>query len=99
MAPRSASCIRHRFTVRRLMVAVVIVGIVLGVTIERRNRFRRLAARHRAEFEVLWRQTNPFTTTNLIWNRVERSESLIRKYERAARYPWLPIGPDRPDPK
>ena len=33
---------RPRFTVRRLMLAVAVVGTVLGVTTERRNRFRRL---------------------------------------------------------
>jgi hypothetical protein len=26
-------------------------------------------------------------------------ESLARRYERAARYPWLPVEPDPPEPE
>jgi hypothetical protein len=29
----------------------------------------------------------------------EREALLKRKYERAARYPWLPVAPDLPEPK
>ena len=39
-------------TTRRWMIAVV-VGIVLGVTIERRNRFRKIAAHHQAQLKKL----------------------------------------------
>jgi hypothetical protein len=35
------------------------VGIVLGATIERHNRFRRIAAHHQAEFEKLVRRLPP----------------------------------------
>ena len=48
-----------RFTVRSLMVAVAIVGIVLGVMIERRNRFRKIAAHHQDEFKKLASQVAP----------------------------------------
>ena len=40
-----------RFTVRRLMVAVTIMGIVLGVTIKRHNQFRKIASHHQAEVD------------------------------------------------
>ena len=40
-----------RFTVRRLMIAVAIVAVVLGVTIERHSRFRKIEAHHQAEFQ------------------------------------------------
>jgi hypothetical protein len=41
-----------RFTVRRLMVAVAIVGVLLGLPMElshRRENFRKIAARHSQE--------------------------------------------------
>ena len=31
--------------------------------------------------------------------RVETYAALARKYERAARYPWLPVDPDPPEPR
>jgi hypothetical protein len=31
--------------------------------------------------------------------RLDYHDSLISKYERAARYPWLPVAPDPPEPK
>jgi hypothetical protein len=40
-----------------------------------------------AEEEDAWRR------------RADYHESLIVKYERAARYPWLPVAPDPPEPK
>ena len=39
-----------RFTVLRLMAAVAIIGSALGITIERSERFRWIAVRHRAQF-------------------------------------------------
>ncbi len=32
-------------------------------------------------------------------DRAEHHESLARKYEQAARYPWLPVEPDPPEPE
>ena len=43
------SLLTPRFTVRRLMVAVPIIGSALGITIERRDRFRWIAVHHRAD--------------------------------------------------
>ena len=34
--------------------------------------------------------------TGRIW--LEYHRGLIAKYKRAARYPWLPVDPDEPDP-
>jgi hypothetical protein len=31
-------------------------------------------------------------------DRADHHASLARKYERAARYPWLPVEPDQPEP-
>jgi hypothetical protein len=87
-----------RMTTRRWMVAVAIMGIVLGVTIERRNRFRKIAAHHRAELMKLVSRMNPFSGDRS-WRPLEWHESMARKYERAARFPWLPVKPDAPGPE
>jgi hypothetical protein len=88
-----------RFTVRRLMVAVAIVGIVLGVTIERRDRFRRIAVHHRAEFQKLASRMKAGSHEESDWLPIEWHESLARKYKRAACYPWLPVATDPPEPE
>jgi hypothetical protein len=91
-----------QFTVRQLMVAVAIAGIVLGVTIERHNRFRKIAAHHQAEFKKILSGL-PFhfsgdSSLDPKMRRLEWHEPMRLKYERAARYPWLPVGPDPPEP-
>jgi hypothetical protein len=88
-----------RMTTRWWMVAVAIVGIVLGLTIERRNRFRRIAVHHRAEFNDLAGRMRVFGVKDSDCLPMEWHESLARKYENAARYPWLPVGPDSPLPE
>ena len=94
---------RPQFTVRRLMVAVAIMGIVLLVTVERRDRFRRIAAHHQAEFKKLVSRHPEIVyghpSDKPIIRRLEWHEPMRLKDERAARYPWLPVGPDPPDPK
>jgi len=32
------------------------------------------------------------------WPIIEYDAAMARKYRRAARYPWLPVEPDPPDP-
>jgi hypothetical protein len=34
-----------------------------------------------------------------VWAVAEYEAALRRKYERAARYPWLPVEPDPPEPE
>jgi hypothetical protein len=36
---------------------------------------------------------------DLMMDRADHHASLARKYERAARYPWLPVEPDPPEPE
>jgi hypothetical protein len=92
-----------RMTMRRWMIVVAIVGIVLGVAIERRNRLRKIAAHHQAEFKKLVRQ-GPIilfagSSDDPIMRRLEWHESMRLKYERAARYPWPPVEPDPSEPR
>jgi hypothetical protein len=87
-----------RLTVRRLMIAVAVMGSALGITIERSQRFRWIAARHRGEVPILPR-LKPIGMPDERWRLFEWHQLMARKYEYAARHPWLPIAPDPPKPK
>jgi hypothetical protein len=88
-----------RFTIRRLMVATAIVAVVFGVygwTMRRSTIFRREAAKHLEDTLVL----GPFTYfPNDSEPRAAYHWALAEKYSRAARYPWLPVAPDPPEPE
>ncbi len=88
-----------RFTVRRLMVAVAIIGSALGITIERRERFRWIAVHHRAAVPQHIPGIKPLGMEDKDWRLIEWHESMARKYEHAARYPWLPVATDQPEPR
>jgi hypothetical protein len=88
-----------RFTVRRLMVAVAIFGSALGILIERSERFRWIAADHRGEVPKNIPRIKPVGMDDKRWHLFEWHESMARKYEHAARYPWLPVAPDLPEPR
>jgi hypothetical protein len=91
-----------RITIRRWLAVVAVVGIVLGVTIERRNRLRKIAAHHQAQFKKLVSQEHIIlfagSSDDPIMRRLERHESMRLKYEHAAREPWLSVDPDPPEP-
>ena len=93
---------RPRFTVRRLMLAVAVVGTVLGVTNERRNRFRRLRLIIGPSVEISLTDP-PFVAfsnfSEAINRRIEWHHSMWLRYEDAARHPWLPVALDPPEPK
>ncbi len=82
-----------RFTVRRMMAAVAVLGTLLGVGIEgerRRERFQFLANHH-------WLNG----TLRTHWSIEARCRWHVRmwhKYEWAGRYPWFPVEADTPDP-
>jgi len=93
---------RLRFTVRRMMIAVAIVAALLGWLGERRARFLRLSAHYgRLAKSYLDLQPDPQPgeyPDATGWRQIIWSWGLRSKYERAARYPWLPIAPDPPEP-
>ncbi len=81
---------RPRFTVRRLMVAVAIMGLICGVSTHlyrRSAHFHRLAVRHHS-----------IGYTSSSTSKIEHHLALSEKYERASRYPWLSVEPDPPEP-
>jgi hypothetical protein len=96
-----------RFTVRWLMVAVAIVGIVLGPLVylgRRSSRFRQISWVHERamtdgaiEAARLKRRGDP--RSKLAYARADYHQALWLKYFRAARHPWLPIEPDPPEPE
>ena len=101
---------RFRFTIRRIMVAVAIVGVIVGL-------WQRSAEFHRKAVALAfssWPQRLvpdrlPFIVIPEMYRardekrrRLERWESwriaMSAKYERASHYPWFPVAPDPPEP-
>ena len=81
-------------TIRRLMVAVAIAGLIAGIGIEgerRRVRFLAIAENHSWMACAAIALDRPEIMT---WH-----DSMQRKYEHAARYPWLPVALDPPEPE
>ena len=93
---------RFRSTIRVMMVAVAIAAVPLAVA-ERRLRFTRLADYHAGRsfltlnagggIHVFDPEASTMTAAKLSWHG-----TLAEKYARAARRPWLPVGPDLPKP-
>jgi hypothetical protein len=83
-----------RFTVRWLMAAVVAAALILWA-----DRMIKLSAEYRE------RATKYEYLASLIRSRGEPTEDPLytwakrtaAKYERASRYPWLPVEPDEPE--
>ena len=89
---------RVRFTVRRMMVLVAILGLMIAA-FERRQRFGWIASEHRAHVPKHMFPTKPVGMGDKEWRPLEWHESMARKYEYAASHPWLPVAPDPPEPK
>jgi hypothetical protein len=82
---------RPRFTMRWLMVAVAIVALGLGILAElhrRSARFAQIAWHHEIEADICSSTT-----------KAQHHLDLTRRYQHAARYPWLPVAPDPPEPQ
>jgi hypothetical protein len=98
-----------RFRLRTLLIAVAVVSVALGGELMRRRRIshREQAASH-SDAEELSRayaddargQPGPIAPQRVAWGEVLAAyhAAMSRKYERAARYPWLPVAPDPPPP-
>lgn len=100
---------RVRFTVRRMMVAVAVCAAMGGAEATRR-RWVRLAREYEFRAKVNKRlapsyyrlASTPGADTDAAegWRRAgDHYRALQEKYERAARYPFLPVAPDPPRPK
>ena len=85
---------RFRFTIRRMMVAVTVGAVLVAVPLVRHRRFRSIALGHRLRAGREWVQSGGMSKAREAWYT-----GIIQKYERAARYPWLPVEPDPPEPE
>jgi hypothetical protein len=93
-----------RFSLRWMMIGVAVVGIMLGFEITRRRQEGFLSmARLWDNTEFTSRQAadstpGPHGDPVAMRRLAEYAHNLRMKYERAARYPWLPVEPDPPEP-
>jgi hypothetical protein len=88
-----------------MMVAVAIIGASLGYA----HRLRKLSARYRAMEAAHMVRMDRVRRHCIMGQAIEYRQLLKRiadhesklcdKYERAARYPWLPVAPDPPEPR
>ncbi len=98
---------RVRFTVRRMMVAVAVVGVVLCLHLYLREKadplsrgYREIADRHEMRLHQI--------SMDIVYRPAEKARwmlhaahhaAMVEKYSRAARYPFLPVAPDPPEPE
>jgi hypothetical protein len=97
---------RARFTVRRLMVAVVIFAMAAGgwrwyaATRRREREYSDWAWRYgfleRGARDEARRSQRRYAYTDI---KLRYFEAMRLKYERAARCPWFPVEPDPPEPE
>jgi hypothetical protein len=95
---------RVRFTIRRIMVAVAVVGIILAawrLSADRRaradhHRHRRASSFTIADGGIVSRDDQGMIVSPemSLWHA-----EMTLKYPRAACYPWLPVRPDPPEPE
>jgi hypothetical protein len=112
---------RPRFTLSRMMVAVMTIGVLLAIPgeMERRSsKFLDLARSHSVKAAgcgiqdlsmiiYRWREVSespdgkePLSPaeTKRIMDTGWYHKAMETKYRRAARFPWLPVWPDPPEP-
>ena len=104
---------RYRLRTLLIAVAVAALGMgtIVGLA-RRREYYLRQAAHHRklsddAQLYAMsierrylhWRPSEPELAEMAAYERRSDYQAALQaKYERAARYPWLPVEPDRPEP-
>jgi hypothetical protein len=86
-----------RMTTRRWMVAIAVVAVGLADVGRRRHLALLQRAAYHEEIERLVTNTAPQVPANAAIRDLHAR--LKEKYWRAARYPWLPVRPDPPEPK
>ena len=89
-------------TVRRWIVAAVIMALALAIARigDRRLYFWRRAAYHAEAAKRGWMMMIPEGMLGAVMplsrQQIAYHAAMARKYEHAARYPWLPVAPDPP---
>jgi hypothetical protein len=97
---------RVRFTVRRMMVVIAIAGVALiqapGFQARLQRRQLGLEVQAFAHGETIaWNAASVARGggPGLSSERLVFHKRMVGKYQWAARYPWLPVLPDPPEPK
>lgn len=90
------------FRLRTLLVLVILSGLGLGgYTLRRRSDLYRRRAAEMEWIEYEFASIRIGSSKSVAANVEQAREywaALKRKYRRAARYPWLPVAPDPPEP-
>jgi hypothetical protein len=93
---------RVRFTVQRMMVWVATIALALGGIVWVGKMISLSAAYNRRAAGYHRLTGGVFSGGDESWAiRMHRdgwAREMEKKYRHAARYPWLPIGPDKPPP-
>ena len=90
-----------RMTTRRLMIAVAVVGLLMGgivggVRLRRRREYLMGYYHHHHQMAVMWISKGIETLDPRCQRLIAYHGALARKYWYAARFPWLPVEPDPP---
>jgi hypothetical protein len=97
--------LRARFTLRQMMAVVAVVGValwagrMLWLSAGYREKARRYPLGLLGATPILM---GPHGVHSLGYRRPDRvrwEEAMAENYLRAARYPWLPVEPDPPEPR
>jgi hypothetical protein len=91
---------RPRFTMRRLILVVAIVGLLVGGWLwgeRRRTKFAELEFRH--QMLSIPRIIDPDLKPGPPKEVANYHREMAEKYRFAATYPWLPVAPDPPEPE
>jgi hypothetical protein len=86
-----------RLTVRRLMIAVAILGSMFAgwsLMARRAATYREISAYHAEAWGRIDTTGTPEADARVDWHR-----AMAEKYRDAARYPWLPVATDPPEPE
>lgn len=95
---------RPRFSLRWLMVAVAVAGVLIHTERRRQlflGRVREIELAQYIHEDRNHDEAGTWTGSDLArWLRKQSHYDALKvKYERAARYPWLPVVPDPPEPE
>ncbi len=99
---------RVRFTVRWMMAAVAILGVTLGFYAWSRRRSEAFAIRWIHHYGkatdsgielVKTGRMGDAARAAMLRRRMDWHCDMWQKYGHAARYPWLPVPPDPPEPE
>ena len=97
----------RRFSIRTLMILVAIAALIMaGAVLAKRSMDFRALAEEQADSEMASLEyVDDARGEHGDPQRVARGEQMAAyhrelkiKYERGARYPWLPVAPDPPEP-